>query len=98
MQIRLRELTFHVTREASLTVDHTKTAGALSVSVSVGGQVISPGDVVFGDGDGVVSFPFSECARIIAAARARAAYEDDIKCKIAAGDNSWLAPFQTDPS
>ena len=70
--------------------------GALNVPVSVGGQVISPGDVVFGDGDGVVAFPLSECDRIIAAARARAVYEDDIRSKIAAGDDSWLAPFRSD--
>jgi len=70
--------------------------GAVNVLVSVGGQVIAPGDIVFGDGDGVVAFPLSECARIVSAARTRAAYEDDIRSKIAAGDESWLASYRSD--
>jgi len=33
--------------------------GAINVPVAIGGTVIAPGDIVVGDGDGVVSFPQS---------------------------------------
>jgi RraA family protein len=38
--------------------------GAINVPVAVGGTVIAPGDIVAGDGDGVVSFPQSVAAEL----------------------------------
>jgi len=38
--------------------------GAINVPVAIGGTVISPGDIVAGDGDGVVSFPQAIAAEL----------------------------------
>jgi regulator of RNase E activity RraA len=66
--------------------------GAINVPVSVGGQVISPGDLVVGDEDGVVSFPATEARRILDAASKIAANEARIKEEIGTGtrEQNWL--------
>jgi RraA family protein len=66
--------------------------GAVNVPVSVGGQVISPGDVIVADEDGVVSFPASEAGRILDAVATIAANESRIKDEIATGarEQRWL--------
>jgi RraA family protein len=51
--------------------------GIINVPVSIGGAVISPGDIVVGDEDGVVSFSSSIAETLIAAVRAQVAREDD---------------------
>jgi len=51
--------------------------GIINVPVSIGGAVISPGDIVVGDEDGVVSFSSSIAETLIAAVRAQLAREDD---------------------
>jgi RraA family protein len=67
--------------------------GAMNVPVSVGGQVISPGDLVVGDEDGVVTFPAAKAASILAAVRATATKEEAIKAEIGTGlrEQGWLA-------
>ncbi|HKW00112.1 MAG TPA: RraA family protein [Vicinamibacterales bacterium] len=52
--------------------------GVINAPVSVGGAVISPGDIVVGDDDGVVSFPASAAGTLIAAVRAQLAREDEM--------------------
>lgn len=66
--------------------------GALNVPVTVGGQVIHPGDLVVGDEDGVVSFSQSQAAALIEAAHKTAAHEEAVKREIATGkvEQSWL--------
>lgn len=66
--------------------------GALNVPVSVGGQVVNPGDIVVGDEDGVVSFPASEAGRLLQAARQTAVNEEAIKAEITTGrvEQGWL--------
>jgi RraA family protein len=49
--------------------------GAINVPVAVGGTVISPGDIVAGDGDGVVSFPQSVAAELLEKVKAQIARE-----------------------
>jgi RraA family protein len=51
--------------------------GEINVPVSIGGSVISPGDIVVGDEDGVVSFPASIAASLLEAVRAQIAREED---------------------
>jgi RraA family protein len=51
--------------------------GIINVPVSIGGAVISPGDIVVGDEDGVVAFPPSIAETLIAAVRAQVVREDD---------------------
>lgn len=66
--------------------------GAINVPVTIGGQVIAPGDVIVGDEDGIVSFPQSEADALLVAARQSASNEELIKEEIASGsvNQSWL--------
>jgi 4-hydroxy-4-methyl-2-oxoglutarate aldolase len=62
-----------------------ETPGAVNVPVSVGGQIVAPGDVIIADDDGVVCVPRGEASRALAAARARAAREEDTRQALADG-------------
>jgi 4-hydroxy-4-methyl-2-oxoglutarate aldolase len=52
------------------------TAGAVNVPVTLGGQVINPGDVVVADDDGVMVVPRGDVAQALTAAKARADKEE----------------------
>lgn len=62
------------------------TAGAVNVPVSIGGQLIAPGDAVIGDDDGVVVVPRADVATALAGARARAQKEEVSRAAFAAGE------------
>jgi len=66
--------------------------GALNCPVTVGGQVVNPGDFIVGDEDGVVSFAASEADRLLDAIRVTAANEEAVKAEIATGRvaQKWL--------
>lgn len=66
--------------------------GEVNVPVSIGGQVIHPGDLIVGDEDGVVSFPLADAEALIARARAHADKEARIMAEIATGarEQSWM--------
>lgn len=49
--------------------------GRIGVTVAVGGVAVSPGDVVIGDGDGVVVVPLGDLERVVPAAEA--VFEDE---------------------
>jgi 4-hydroxy-4-methyl-2-oxoglutarate aldolase len=51
------------------------TAGAVNVPITVGAQVIRPGDAIVADDDGVLCVPRTEVAAVLDAARAREAKE-----------------------
>lgn len=74
------------------------TPGPVNVEVEVGGVVVCPGDVVIGDGDGVVVVPLASAADVVAACEhaqdMEAQQADDIRngaapLAILSGD-SWL--------
>lgn len=67
--------------------------GEINVPVSIGGQVIHPGDVIVADEDGIVSFPLSQAEGLINAARVTANNEENIKAEIATGtvEQNWLS-------
>ncbi|KAF1037126.1 MAG: 4-hydroxy-4-methyl-2-oxoglutarate aldolase/4-carboxy-4-hydroxy-2-oxoadipate aldolase [Herbaspirillum frisingense] len=71
--------------------------GHINVPVTIGGQVVHPGDLVVGDEDGLVCFPQAQADALIAAARKTQAYEDGIKAEIANGrvEQEWLARVLT---
>jgi RraA family protein len=50
--------------------------GEINVPISVGGAVISPGDIVVGDEDGVVSFSQSSAPALLEAVKAQVAREE----------------------
>ena len=62
------------------------TAGAVNVPVSIGGQLISPGDAVIADDDGVVVVPRPGVTSALAAARARVSRETATREALAAGE------------
>ena len=51
--------------------------GEINVPVTIGGSVISPGDIVVGDEDGVVSFPAAGAAALLEAVRAQITREEE---------------------
>ena len=59
--------------------------GAINVPVTVGGQLVNPGDIVVGDEDGVVSFPIEIAEDLLAAVRAHEAKEVEILRSIREG-------------
>ena len=59
--------------------------GEINVPVSIGGSVISPGDIVVGDEDGVVSFPASVAATLLEAVRAQIVREEQTLISIREG-------------
>ena len=66
--------------------------GQINVPVTIGGQVIHPGDLMVGDEDGIVSFAPHQAENLLAAALATAAHEERIKAEIANGTTAqvWL--------
>lgn len=66
--------------------------GAINVPVTVGGQVVMPGDIMVGDEDGVICFPQDQAAELLKAVERTAANEELIKAEIATGrlEQSWL--------
>jgi len=62
------------------------TAGAVNVPVTVGGQVIHPGDVVVADDDGVVRVARQEADAVLTASRARTAKEETNRARFQAGE------------
>jgi RraA family protein len=66
--------------------------GSINVPVSIGGQVILPGDVLVGDEDGLVSFPPADAERLQGAAQRSMANEAAIRQEILSGEvrQSWM--------
>ncbi|MDM0045057.1 RraA family protein [Variovorax dokdonensis] len=66
--------------------------GSINVPVSIGGQVVQPGDVIVGDEDGLVVFAPSEADRLMSAAERTAAAERAIRDEILTGNvrQSWM--------
>jgi len=51
--------------------------GEINVPVTIGGMLVSPGDIVVGDEDGVVSFAAAGAAALLDAVRAQVAREEE---------------------
>ncbi|MCJ8139871.1 RraA family protein [Falsirhodobacter halotolerans] len=66
--------------------------GEINTPIALGGNVIEPGDLVLADGDGLLSVPFDSADRILTAAKAKYAAEQEEIAAIAAGtnDRSWV--------
>ncbi|MFH1340995.1 MAG: RraA family protein [Pseudomonadota bacterium] len=59
--------------------------GEINVPVSIGGSVVSPGDIVVGDEDGVLSFPAAIATSLLEAVRAQMKREDETLLAIREG-------------
>jgi len=62
-----------------------ETAGAVNVPVSIGGQIVRPGDAIIADDDGVVCVPRGDVRQALAAAQARVAKEEQVRQALADG-------------
>lgn len=71
--------------------------GEINVPVSIGGQVVMPGDIVVGDEDGVVCFPQASAEHLLTLADAHRRKEDAIQQEIASGarDQAWITKILT---
>jgi 4-hydroxy-4-methyl-2-oxoglutarate aldolase len=65
-----------------------ETLGDVNVPLVCGGQLITPGDVIVADDDGVVVVPRSQAPAVLDASRARAAREAESRKRYAAGELS----------
>jgi 4-hydroxy-4-methyl-2-oxoglutarate aldolase len=72
-------------RGISIKAAQKKNPGGIDVPVICGGVRIEPGDVVVGDGDGVVAIPRARLVAVLSASRKREADEDDLRVGIAEG-------------
>ena len=59
--------------------------GEINVPVSIGGSVISPGDIVVGDEDGVLSFPAAIAESLLEAVHAQIKREEETLTAIREG-------------
>ncbi|WP_091738928.1 RraA family protein [Phenylobacterium immobile] len=65
--------------------------GRINVPVSIGGMVVSPGDVVIGDSDGVIAFSQEIAAELLEAANRQEAFEAGILRSIL--DGSYVGAY-----
>jgi 4-hydroxy-4-methyl-2-oxoglutarate aldolase len=83
----LRDLGFPVwSRHVSCQGTVKASPGSVNVPIVLGGAVVSPGDVVCADDDGVVVVPRDEADWALAQSRDRIAKEDETRAKLAAGE------------
>ncbi len=66
--------------------------GELNIPVDIGGAVVSPGDVVVGDADGVVVVPLEDAQRVASETEETMAKEAEMMRQIEAGtlDRGWV--------
>ncbi|MFN7051563.1 MAG: RraA family protein, partial [Gemmobacter sp.] len=66
--------------------------GEINVPIALEGMVIEPGDLVIGDGDGVLAVPYAMAADVLAKTEAKQAAEAKLMAQIAAhtNDRSWI--------
>ena len=63
--------------------------GEIDVPVVVGGVLVSPGDVIVGDDDGLVVIPAALAPLVLDAVTAVAAREETIRARILAGETTY---------
>jgi 4-hydroxy-4-methyl-2-oxoglutarate aldolase len=72
---------------------HKGWGGAIDGQISCGGVVVSPGDIILGDDDGVTVVPLARADAVLDISKQRLANEEDILAKLAAdADVTGLFP------
>jgi 4-hydroxy-4-methyl-2-oxoglutarate aldolase len=88
---RLREIGFPVFATGLCitgTLKDPRGPGTLGTPIVLGSVAVRAGDLVVGDVDGVVVVPASEVERVVAAAQDRAAHEQEVLVRLAAGETT----------
>lgn len=65
---------------------HKANPGSINIPIAVAGVTVAPGDLVIGDGDGVVVVPRLEAARILGRAEAIVAKEAELRERVGRGE------------
>jgi regulator of RNase E activity RraA len=70
--------------------------GEINIAVTIDGMEVAPGDIVVGDGDGLVAIPPPAAATLIEKAQAQLAKEEEGVVAIGEGrwDRSWIGPLE----
>jgi 4-hydroxy-4-methyl-2-oxoglutarate aldolase len=66
-----------------------ETPGSVNVPVAVGGVVVSPGDIISGDSDGITVVPRENASEILEATKAKADQEDYLRRQIYEGESLY---------
>jgi regulator of RNase E activity RraA len=66
--------------------------GEINVAIAIGGMVIEPGDLVLGDGDGVLCVPLAEVEAVYRAAKAKqeSVVQQAAAIKAGTSDRAWV--------
>lgn len=66
--------------------------GEINVPVAIDGMVIEPGDLMLGDGDGLLCVPYGQARELLEAAHAKQVFEAKMVAEIADGsyDRGWV--------
>lgn len=69
--------------------------GRVGVTITCGGQVVEPGDIIVGDADGVAVIPRAIAAAAVGLAEAKTAQENERRAEMEAGKMvpDWLMPM-----
>jgi regulator of RNase E activity RraA len=78
-------------RGVSLRGPYKEGPGSINVTITIGGMVVHPGDVVVGDSDGLVAVPAGIASEVAAKAREKVRLEHDTIAAIRAG--TYSAPW-----
>lgn len=62
-----------------------ETCGDINSIIECGGRIVKPGDIIIGDGDGVVVVPQEKAEEILQKSQAKKAKEDELKILLAQG-------------
>ncbi len=66
--------------------------GSINVPVTIGGMLVNPGDIIVGDGDGIIAVPRALAAEVARLAKAKVAHERQTIDAILAGtySSAWV--------